>query len=437
VPIKCGALDNHPRPKPAEAVSERDKMRILFVALQFPVPANNGHKMRSWSLLRALAAEGHEVSLLSFRESEDAQPDDHVLNSVCREVTAVPFRMTNLSSGGEYLKRALAMFSPHPYASSRFFSAMMRERMDEILSQREFDLIIGDTVFSILNLPATDVPLALNAFDLEHLILERYLAHESNPLKLAYGWLESRKVRRWETQAFSQAAWVMSCSQHDRELVQCLHPGVATLVVPNIVDVDSYIPAGDVDQPVLIYQGGMDWYPNRDAVEYLAFEILPILRELVPHVRIVIAGRNPSTDFRRRFKDIAEMSFTGTVADMRLPIAKAAVCLVPLRIGSGTRMKILEAAAMGKPIVSTALGAEGLEFIDGSEILIADRPHAFAEAVAGLLSDPARRRSLGRAARRRVEQQYSMPVLRESLGELTTLVESEHGAEAVLAHPPR
>jgi polysaccharide biosynthesis protein PslH len=409
-------------------------MRILFVALQFPVPANNGHKMRSWSLLQALAAEGHEISLLSFRESNDAQPDDPQLNSVCRDVTAVPFRMTNLSSGGEYLKRALAMFSPHPYASSRFLSATMRERMAEILSRREFDLIIGDTVFSILNLPATDVPLALNAFDLEHLILERYLAHESNPLKLAYGWLESRKLRRWETKAFSQASWVMSCSQHDRELVQMLQPGVPTVVVPNIVDVDSYIPAADIDEPVLIYQGGMDWYPNRDAVEYLAFEILPILRRLVPHFKVIVAGRNPSPEFRRRFEGVAEVSFTGTVPDMRLPIAEAAVCVVPLRIGSGTRMKILEAAAMGKPIVSTTLGAEGLEFVDGSEIVIADQPQAFAHAVAGLLSDPARRRSLGRAGRRRVEQHYSMPVLRESLGELTALVENELGAETLLAH---
>lgn len=411
-------------------------MRILFVALGFPLPSNNGHRMRSWSLLQALAAEGHELSLLSFRESDDAQTDDPRLHSVCRDVTAVPFRFTNLSSGGDYLKRALAVFSPLPYVSSRFSSARMRERMAEILSQGEFDLIIGDTVFSLLNLPATDVPVALNAFDLEHLILERYLAHESNPLKLAYGWLESRKLRRWEAKACSQAAWVMSCSQHDRELVQKLCPGVPTVVVPNIVDVHSYAPAGDVDEPVLIYQGGMDWYPNRDAVEYLAFEILPLLRRLVPHFKVIVAGRNPSPEFRQRFAAIAELSFTGTVRDMRLQIAKAAVGVVPLRIGSGTRIKILEAAAMGKPIVSTTIGAEGLEFLDGSEILIADQPQAFAEAMAGLLRDAARRRSLGHAARRRVEQRYSMSVLRESLGELTALVEGQHARAALLSAEP-
>jgi glycosyltransferase involved in cell wall biosynthesis len=305
----------------------------------------------------------------------------------------------------------------------------MRERIRELLSRHQFDLIIADTAFSMLNLPTTDVPVALNAHNLEHLILKRYLSHESNPLKLAYGWLETQKVRRWESDACLHANYVLCCSQHDKELFQKLCPGVPTVVVPNIVDVNSYSQAGDVDEPVLIYQGGMDWYPNRDAVEYLVFEILPILRRLVPHCRVIVAGRNPSPEFRRRFEGIAEVSFTGTLADMRLEIAKAAVSVVPLRIGSGTRMKILEAAAMGKSIVSSSLGAEGLDFIAGSEILIADQPQTFAEAVAGLLSDAARRRSLGRAARRRVEQRYSMPVLRESLRELSALVEGQHARE--------
>ena len=404
-------------------------MRILFVALQFPIPANNGLTMRSWSLLQVLAAEGHQLSLVHFQESREVRTEVLSLGSVCRGVTAVPLRFRSLSSSGDYWRRALAVLSRHPYASGRFFSPLMRERIRELLSRHQFDLIIADTAFSMLNLPTTDVPVALNAHNLEHLILKRYLSHESNPLKLAYGWLETQKVRRWESDACLHANYVLCCSQHDKELFQKLCPGVPTVVVPNIVDVNSYSQAGDVDEPVLIYQGGMDWYPNRDAVEYLVFEILPILRRLVPHCRVIVAGRNPSPEFRRRFEGIAEVSFTGTLADMRLEIAKAAVSVVPLRIGSGTRMKILEAAAMGKSIVSSSLGAEGLDFIAGSEILIADQPQTFAEAVAGLLSDAARRRSLGRAARRRVEQRYSMPVLRESLRELSALVEGQHARE--------
>jgi glycosyltransferase involved in cell wall biosynthesis len=404
-------------------------MRILFVALQYPIPTNNGLRMRSWSLLQALADEGHELSLVFFQESREGRTEVSPLGPVCRDVTAVPLRFASLSSSRDYWRRALTVFSGHPYACGRFLSPLMRERIREILSRHQFDLIIADTVFSMLNLPTTDVPTALNAHNLEYMILKRYLSYESNPLKLTYGWLEARKVRRWESDSCCQANYVMCCSRHDRELLQEICPGVPTLVVPNIVDVDSYSQAGDTDEPVLIYQGGMDWYPNRDAVEYFVFEILPILRRLVPHCKVIVAGRNPSREFRRRFEGNFEVSFTGTVADMSLEIAKAAVSVVPLRIGSGTRLKILEAAAMGRPIVSTTLGAEGLEFIDGSEVLIADQPQAFAEAVAGLLNDAARRRSLGSAARRRVEQQYSMPVLRESLRELATLVERQHPRE--------
>jgi len=385
--------------------------------------------MRSWSLLQALADEGHELSLIYFQESSEVQAEALPLGSVCRDITAVPLRFRSLSSSRDYWRRALAVFSSQPYASGRFLSPLMRERIREILSRHQFDLIIADTAFSTLNLPTTDVPVALNAHNLEYLILKRYLRHESNPFKLAYGWLETRKVRGWESEACFHANYVLCCSQHDRELIRELCPGVPTLVAPNIVDVSSYSQPEDVDEPVLIYQGGMDWYPNRDAVESLVFEILPILRRLVPYCKVIVAGRNPSPEFRRRFEGIAEVSFTGTVADMSLEIAKAAVSVVPLRIGSGTRLKILEAAAMGKPIVSTTLGAEGLEFVDGAEILIADHAQAFAEAVAGLLNDAACRRSLGCAARRRVEQQYSMPVLRESLRELTTLVEGQHPRE--------
>jgi len=405
-------------------------MRILFVALQFPIPANNGLRMRSWSLLQALADEGHNLSLVYFQESREGRTEASPLGPLCRDVTAVPLRFTSLSSSRDYWRRALTVFSRHPHASGRFLSPLMRERIREMLSRHQFDLIIADTAFSMLNLPTTDVPVALNAHNLEYLILKRYLSYESNPFKLAYGWLETRKVRRWEGDACFRANYVLCCSQHDRELIRDLCPSVPTMVVPNIVDVSSYSQTEDVAEPVLIYQGGMDWYPNRDAVEYLVFEILPILRRLVPHCRVIVAGRNPSPEFRRRFEGNVEVSFTGTVADMNLEIAKASVSVVPLRIGSGTRLKILEAAAMGMPIVSTTLGAEGLEFIDGSEILIADQPQAFAEAVAGLLNDAARRRFLGCAARRRVEQQYSTPVLRESLRELTTLVQGQHPREA-------
>ena len=180
------------------------------------------------------------------------------------------------------------------------------------------------------------------------------------------------------------------------------------------MNVDNYTPTPDSAGPIVLYSGGMDWYPNRDAVEFFVAKILPPLRKLAPEVNFVVAGRSGPEKFRRRFADVSGVRFTGTVADLRAEIAKAAVCVVPLRVGSGTRLKILEAAAMAKPIVSTRIGAEGLDFVDGEEIVLADEPREFGRAVAHLLADPARRLAMGLAALRRAETQYSLPALRSA-----------------------
>jgi glycosyltransferase involved in cell wall biosynthesis len=164
----------------------------------------------------------------------------------------------------------------------------------------------------------------------------------------------------------------------------------------------------------------MDWLPNQDGADFLVFNILPRLRQLVPPVRVVLAGRNPPEWLRQRYAEFPDVSFTGTVAELRPIIARAAVCVVPLRIGSGTRLKILEAAAMAKPVVSTTLGAEGLDLRHGHEILLEDNPRAFAEAVALLLTDPARATALGAAARTAIEENYSIPALRRQLQQMLT-----------------
>jgi len=189
------------------------------------------------------------------------------------------------------------------------------------------------------------------------------------------------------------------------------------MVVPNVVDFDHYAPREDDNISTILFQGAMDWFPNRDAVTFFVARMLPLLKQSVPHIRFVVAGRNPPPTFVSKFAGVSGIEFTGNVPDMRAEIAKAAVCIVPLRIGSGTRLKILEAAAMAKPVVSTRIGAEGLNFSDGEEIVLADEPLAVARAIVALLADPVRRRTIGLAARRRVEVQYSMSALRSALGQ--------------------
>ncbi len=390
--------------------------RLLVVSGVFPYPATNGYTMRTWALLRSLVAEGHTVDLLTFGRREDLTGAGLLARRVCRTVEVIPHAVESLSNGTNYWRRLCALPSPLPYGVVRFRSRAMKEEMHAWLRSNPVDAVVCDTPYMLVNFPSVlPVPLILNTHNIEHFLLEHYLNYERNPARRAYARLECQKLRRWEKLAWAQPNLVMACSQQDRSVINEFCPSQSVLVAPNVVDVNSHTSASESDGTTVVYLGGMDWHPNRDAVEYFVSKILPELRILVPQVRLVVAGRGPSREFRRRFTDVPQVEFTGTVSDIRLEVAKASVCVVPLRIGSGTRLKILEAAAMSKPIVSTRLGAEGLDFEDGEEILLADDPRHFARAVAGLLADAAHCRALGQAARRRVERHYDLPVLQAAV----------------------
>jgi glycosyltransferase involved in cell wall biosynthesis len=391
-------------------------MRLLVTSAFLPWPADNGYKMRTLSVLRGLASLGHEVTLLAFASPEEAARDRRPLEQWCRRVEVVPMALASLTTAGSYLARMGGLLSGLPFSTRRFRSAEMERRIRDWLRSASGDAVIADGLFSLINVPPTRVPVLLNAHNVEHVILERYARRQRSPLKSLYARLEARKLRAFERAACRRAVVVMACSEVDRRHLARLGPGAPAVVVPNVVDLDRYAAVPASDEHIVLFQGGLDWYPNRDAVAFFVSEILPHVQRGWPAARFVVAGRNPSEAFRRRWTRPGGIEFTGTVDDMRPVIARATLCVVPLRIGSGTRLKILEAAAMERPVVSTWLGAEGLGFVEGEEIVLVDDPRAFAEAVIRLLAEPECRMALGRAARRRVEQDYSMRVLRRSLG---------------------
>lgn len=396
-------------------------MRLLFLSQFCPMPANNGTKIRTWALLRALAAEGHEIMLLTFVDPNEVNGHFTAVQQNCRHVEWLPHALKSLSSSKDYQSRLIHLSSRLPYSVQGARSIMMEQRIKALLHDHKIDVIVCEQADLLVNLAAElSVPLIVDHHDVQHVILRRYLEFERNPAKRLYAWVESRKVLAWERMACQRAAIAMACSEHDRALLAKLCPTLPVVVVPNVVDTDAYARNGEGNgEPFrVLFQGAMDWYPNRDAVEFFVSAILPKLRALVPRIQITVAGRNLSEDFRGRFSKCSEIEFIGTVLDMRAEIARAAICVVPLRIGSGTRLKILEAAAMTKPVVSTHVGAEGLDFVDGEEIVLADEPWEFARAITDLLADPARRRTMGLAARRRVETQYSLPALRSALREV-------------------
>jgi len=387
-------------------------MRILFTSLAFPFPASNGNRMRNSSLVRALAQEGHDVTLVAFTSDADRQ---HLPLAApyCRTVIPVP--LPSPGPARSLVTRFVSALRARPYGVLRFRSAAMQSALRDELAAQAYDAIFCDDIYMLGNLPPEcPLPVLLNKHDLTFEIMQRYARFESNPLKRAYIAFEARNVRAWEIESCRRVRAILACSQRDLDILRglCSKPGFA--VVPNVIDVDAYAPVAESDGRTVLYVGAMDWLPNRDAVRYFVARILPELRRLSPGVRLVVAGRALPPDFQRELR-APDVVFTGEVADMRAQIATAAVSIVPLRIGSGTRLKIMEAAAMERPVVSTSIGAEGLNFVNGSEIEITDSPGEFARIAAALLSDPQRREAMGKAARVRVMQEYSIQALRRSL----------------------
>jgi polysaccharide biosynthesis protein PslH len=405
-------------------------MRVLYISVAYPLPANNGSKMRLWAVLRAMASVGHQVTLAAFAEPGEADGTGEELATVCKDSDVVPLHYARLSTGGNYLGRLRGIFSSAPFTIARFRSKDMRLRLERRVRDRSFDVVVCDNVYAAINMPAGTSPIVMNSQNVEYLILQRYAEQEKNPLKALYARLEATKVRHFEAAMYRRSACAMACSQVDVELVRQLCPGLKAFVAPNVVDVREYEIQAEEDPLTIVYQGGMDWFPNRDALEYFVRQVFPLVQKEVPRVRLIAAGRNPAPEFCARFGDVDALEFTGTLPDLRPVIAKAAVAVIPLRIGSGTRLKILEGGAMRKAMVSTSIGAEGLDFEPGKEILIADDPAEFAGHVVELLRDPARRRMLGEAARTRVLQDYGRATLERSIMNALGSLEQPIGTEA-------
>lgn len=362
--------------------------------------------MRNWALLRALAALGHRTTLVAY-DAPDATEGLGEVKRVCECVEYIPPPETARTRRNS-MSRLRSLAAQVPHGAWKYQSKKMSARLAELLGTGVFDAVICNEIYVLINLPRPcPVPLVLDKQDVTHLILRRYLDHESNPALRAYGWLEHAKLQRWERQACASARLVVACSETDASWLRALCPEARISVVPNVIDVDAYAVGDPGEENTLLYCGSIEWYPNRDAVQFFLSEVMPVLRREAPGAKLIVTGSKASPEFMRYVRK-GEVEFTGRVPDVRPVIAKCAVSIVPLRIGSGTRLKILEAAAMGKAVVSTQLGAEGLDFAEGTEIELADTPQEFARAVAYLLADPQRRASIGLAARRRVEAQYTL-----------------------------
>jgi polysaccharide biosynthesis protein PslH len=372
-------------------------MLILWVKGGKLVPVDTGGKIRSYNILRHLA-RNHNVTLLSYYGgSRDVGYEAKIKNELSGThtiSTAAP--EATLPQVLDYIGR---LPSSAPYAVTKFTDPEVRRTVTQWLSERRFDVAVCDFLSASLNFPAEPaIPSVLFQHNVETVLWRRLAkVEQSLPRRLSYR-IEAAKMARYEQKALAKFHHVIAVSEQDREQMLGFSPDCAISVVPTGVDTEQYAvaPPASADPPVVVFTGSMDWEPNIDAVEYFCREIWPVVLTDFPTVRFQIVGRNPQGRIRRL--ESASVEVTGTVPSVADYLRDATVVIVPLRIGGGTRLKIFEAMAMGKALISTSIGAEGLDVVNGRDLLLAEEAANFAAGVISLLRDSALRQRLEKAA---------------------------------------
>lgn len=373
-------------------------MRILWIKANKILPAQSGGAIRSYQILRRLASL-HELVFFSYYEGDrDPEYEDELTRqfpgAVCLCTRERGY--AGLRRGVDYLVHLRAQA---PYAVSRFDSVRVQEKLNTWFEARLFDVAVCDFLDATVNLPSRlSIPTVLFQHNVESEIWRRHAVTERNPAKRSLYRLEFKKMLHYEQSAVRKFHHIIAVSEHDRRLMCEWTDSTRISVVATGVDLQQYRPGPPsvAVEPLVLFVGAMDWEPNVDAVEYFCSDIWPSIQAKVPAARFRIVGRNPVRRVQRLASDSVEV--TGPVPSVVDHLRESAVVVVPLRVGGGTRLKIYEAMATGKAVVSTSVGAEGLEVHPGEDIVFADDPLAFAGAVTMLLQDAKLRRRYESAA---------------------------------------
>jgi len=389
-----------------ERARDRGRLRVLVLDEALPHPPDSGKRLRTWHLLRRLARR-HGVTLLAYG-SGDAGRDRAAVAALEAEGIESHTVAPPPAAGGWRLHARLLgnCASPWPYSVSKHHTARMEAAVEALWQRGGFDLLQVEWTPFASHLRHSSIPHVIASHNIEAHIWQRRAA-VSGPAGAVYFRWQAAKMRRFEQRAFAHAAGVTAVSVEERATAEAWGAAEAQ-VVANGVDLEWFQPReGAAVADRLVFVGALDWHANEDAVLHFVEAIAPRLRALRPQSRLQVVGRRPSPALQRRLRAAAGVELVGEVEDVRPHLGSASAVVVPLRIGGGSRIKILEALAMEKAVISTRVGAEGLGLEDGRHLLLADEAEAFAQAAAGLLGDGERARQLGRAGGERVRAQHS------------------------------
>lgn len=385
-------------------------MRILFITATLPFPATDGPRIRIFSFIRSLSTR-HAVSVVSFvRDLEDAAALEP-LRSYCETVQAV---LRNPRYSASNLFRGLVGSTAFPVLHYR--DPRMAESVKSVIREGKFDIVQAEGLHTAQYALGLEAVTVLDLHNIESSVMKRYAGRERNLLKRAYARITARKLAAYERKVCRLFNCCLTCSDTDRSRLQ-IQGGIDQIrVISNGVDTDAFAPNGTaLTAPQrIVFVGRMDYHANVDAVRWFGMEVLPLIRAHRPDTLFQIVGGYPTNSVKQLAKP-GQVEVTGRVKDVRPYLAASTMVVAPLRVGGGTRLKILEALAMEKAIVSTSVGAEGIAIVPGKDVLIADDPQEFARKVVKVLDNEHERKRLGTAGRHLARRQYDWKAIAQRL----------------------
>ena len=392
---------------PGVAAPAGARLRVLVVDEAPPYPPDSGKRLRTWHLLRRLARR-HQITLLCYADPDAARQRaaEAALAEAgiaCQAVAALP----ELSGTRLYARLLANLGSAWPYPVAKHHTGRFQAAVEAMWASGRYDLVQVEWTPFASYLSAA-VPHLIASHNIEAQIWQRRAAISGRWVARPYFRLQAARMRRFERRVFAQARAVTTVSLEDRATALGWGARRSTIVA-NGVDVDYFQPRPEIAvQPdTLLFVGALDWFPNQDGVVHFAEAILPLIRAQRPACRFQVVGRRPSRALVQRLSRVAGVELVGEVPDVRPFMAAASQLVVPLRVGGGSRIKIIESLAMDKAVVATPVGAEGLQAVSGTHLLLADTPESFARTAVQLLQTPAQAQRLGRAGGRWARELYN------------------------------
>lgn len=396
-------------------------MNILWLSHNIPYPPKTGVLQRNYNLVKEASKFGDIHLVAVFQKSilpirYDMEEVHKELGKFCKEIEIIylPIHSSRLVKLWTIFK---SIFTHDPYTANSLKSRRLRRKIKQIALKTDFDIIHFDTIGLAYYMgDVGDGANILNHHNIESHLMERRSRIEKNLLKKLYYKMEAKKLKRYEKVHAKRFTINFTVSEDDKKILQELIPNCRIEVIPNGVDTE-YFRRGDKEPfpKSLLFAGGMNWYPNRDAILYFCTEIWPLLKKELPEISLTVVGAKPPKELLGMARRDPNITVTGFVDDVRPYFENAEIYVCPMRDGGGTRLKILDTLSMGTALVSTRMGCEGIDVTPGRDVLTAETPEEFAIQIKKVLHDPELRKRLCREGRRLVEEKYSWECIGKKL----------------------